>query len=361
MLKLILDQQFKTKQPAVDLSPFSHHGQVINATFDRDGREAGSGALTFAHANSAVRIAPTAAWQKLSALAIEAWIYVRPTGARRNIVEGDGSFALFIDANDALVGSVYSFVDGAAAPSWNVVSSIAHGIGGSHSVPTNRWCKVVFHHDGITRARLFVDGQLVASRGDYRSAIVGVASAGVVIGNWTLTNQHAFAGAIDSVRIWKKDHDAVLRHFDQRPISPEARDQWHEMLECLRRSTNVDQKLRLRALATNMDDLLRQLFRAVHAASSEDRAALHQFIATYREQWQVNTLASLEFLDALLGMRDWINRVLGPTWLAALEQLAAAMREFMTDADACFDRGRLAQADPQYATFIENAARKLSA
>jgi hypothetical protein len=189
MLKLILDMDFRAVPPAVDRSPFACHGRIIHADPVQDGASAASGALDFSHPDSAVRIANRAVWQKLDVLAIETWIFVSASGTRRNIVEGDGSFALFVDTDDTLAGSVFSIVDGAASPAWNVTSSKLHSPDGAvRKVPLDQWCKVVFLHDGTTRARLFIDDKLVASRGDFISGIQPVGGTGVVIGNWTLSN-----------------------------------------------------------------------------------------------------------------------------------------------------------------------------
>ena len=128
VLKLILNYDFDQPVPAVDRSPFANHGQVIQAAFAADGRETGSGALHFQQAGSAVRTAWRPVWQKIVALAIEAWIFVLPNGKRRNIIEGDGSFAFFLDADDTLVGSVFSLVDGAASPNWNIASRPARTV-----------------------------------------------------------------------------------------------------------------------------------------------------------------------------------------------------------------------------------------
>lgn len=58
-MPLILDHDFTTPLPSVDLSPFHHHGRVVQLAHTADGRTAGSGAFGFQHADSAVRIGPS--------------------------------------------------------------------------------------------------------------------------------------------------------------------------------------------------------------------------------------------------------------------------------------------------------------
>lgn len=359
MLKLILDYDFHQPVPAIDRSPFANHGQVLQAPFAADGRATGSGALLFQQAGSAIRTAWRPVWQKLVAIAVEAWIFVTPNGARRNIVEGDGSFAFFIDPDDTLVGSVFSLVDGASVPNWNVVSSGTHSPDGvPQRVPLNRWCKVVFHHDGITRGRLFLDDRLIGVRGDYLSGVGPVAGTGVVVGNWTLANQFAFAGAIDSVRVWKRDEAELIREFTARPISPAARDAWDDVWACLDAQRNPDLDARFRRLGREWEQLIRELFRAVHAASPEDRKAFRALVEAYHTHWQANTIDSQAAIDAILALRDWIARVLGPAWAQRAEALARLVLELWSDGRGCLDREKLAALDPQFAGFVTGAASR---
>jgi Concanavalin A-like lectin/glucanases superfamily len=359
MLKLILNYDFDQPVPAVDRSPFANHGQVIQAAFAADGRETGSGALHFQQAGSAVRTAWRPVWQKIVALAIEAWIFVLPNGKRRNIIEGDGSFAFFLDPDDTLVGSVFSLVDGAGSPNWNIVSSGTHSPDGMpQRVPLNRWCKVVFHHDGLTRARLFLDDRLIGVRGDYRSGVGAVGLAGVVTGNWTLANQFPFAGAVDSVRVWKRDEAALIRDFTARPISPAARDAWDDVWACLDAQRNPDLDGRLRQLGRDWEQLIRELFRAVHAASSDDRQAFRELVDAYRAHWRGNTIDSQAAIDTILALRTWIAKALGPSWAQRTDVLVRLVLELWGDGRGCLDRERLAKLDPAFAGFITGAAKQ---
>lgn len=360
-MKLILDHDFTTALPSVDLSPFHHHGQVVQLVHDVSGRAVGSGAFGFHHPDSAVRIAPTAAWQAPGALAIEAWIKLSHTSHRRNIVEGDGSFALFAAADGTLEGGVRALVDGAPAPAWHSVSSGAHSPSGvAERVPIDRWCKVLFHHDGVTRARLFIDDRLVASRGDYRSGVPSVGGAGVVIGNWTLSSQYAFTGAIDRVRVWKRDPAAVVNRFSARPVSPAASDAWDALWECLRRGLNQDQRQLFDRAARDAGDVIRELFRAVHAAPPEEQAAFRELVRRYRDAWRSGAIDGADAVAAVVELLEWLRRMLPPAWHAALDRISNEMVTILAGT-RCVDADRLAALDPAYATFIRDAAAKASA
>lgn len=356
MLKLILDQDFVRTPPAVDTSTYGHHGRIVDLRHSPDGRAPGSGALDFASDDAAVRIAPRPAWHKLEALAIEATVFLRPSAGRRNVVEGDGSFALFVDDDGTLVGSVLSTVDGAAAPAWNTVSSKLHGPDGAvRTVPTGRWCRIVLHHDGITRCRIFIDDELVATRGDYRSGLGPVGDAGVVIGNWTLTSRFAFDGLIDRVRIWKHDEDALIRAFGSRGGDPATRDHWDDLWICLGTSLDDEARERLARVAQAWSDMLRDMFRALHQAEGDERARLLEALDAYRRNWRAGTIDDPSHTEALAVLHTYLRDKLGPGWIADFRGQAEGLHNALAPAARCFDGERLAKADPVFVRFIERS------
>ena len=359
MLKLVLDHDYRQPFPAVDASPFSNHGVVLDAPHVANGAQPGSGALRFSQPHSSVRVPLKHCWTRIGSLVVEAVVRLTAAPSRRNIVEGDGSFALFVAPDDTIVGSVYSLTDGNTSPTWNTVSSAANTPDGViRKVPLNQWTRIVFQHDGITRARIFIDDQLVAVRGDYRSGVPGVASTGVVIGNWTLTSQYAFAGDIDRVRVWKLKEDAALREFRRRGDG-ETRDGWDEILECLRCSLNADQLVLLAQLFEIWQELLRELFRAIHQATAADRALFLSLLERYRAAWRENTLDEDESVATLRALFDLILRWLGVPWLQRAVAFAKALMRLLDDAEDCFKRGRLKKLDPALVSFLAEAARRL--
>lgn len=359
-MKLILDHDFATAVPAVDLSPFHHHGRPVDVSHHADGRAIGSGAFGFHDPDAAVRIAASPVWQSPGALAVEAWIRLGGAPRRRNIVEGDGSFALFVAADQTLEGSVRALVDGSTSPGWHVVSSQTHNPAGvAEAVPLNRWCKVVFHHDGITRARLFIDDRLVGSRSDYRSGVSSVGSAGVVIGNWTLSSQYAFDGHIDRVRVWKRDPAALVNRFSSRPVTPEAADAWDALWECLRSGLNEDQRHHFRRLAHETTEVMRDLFRVVQSAPPSDQVVFRDLVRRYRDAWRSGAVDGTDAITAIVDLLSWLRNTMPANWTAALEAVSNDMISLLR-ASRCVDADALASLDPAYATFIRDAAAKVS-
>lgn len=354
MLKLILDQDYRSAAPAVDRSNYSNHGRVLNASHSQDGRGAGSGALTFSQADSAVRIASKPCWHRLDAILFEGWVRLASgTGGRRNIIEGDSSFAFFINDDNTLVASLYARTSGGPGPAWTLVSSADHSPDGEvHRVPLAQWCKLVFHFDGLSQARVFINDRLVALRQDFASGLAGVGGEGVVVGNWTLSNQYAFAGEIDSIRLWKRDPDALIANFVARPISPEARDAWDGILACLEAELGERDKSTLAMLGDQWRDLLREIFRVMQQGPPEMRQKFRDLLAIYRQHWLAGTIEDPAFAGALHDLRALLEKVLGAQFATKLESQAEGYLRMVDAVKRCFDARDLATLDPSYANFI---------
>lgn len=359
MLKLVLDHDYKQPFPAVDTSPFSNHGVVLNASHLPHGAQLNTGALHFTEPSSSVRVPMRQCWQRIGSIAVEAIVALEPAATRRNIIEGDGSFALFVNADDTIAASVYSLTDGSTSPAWNVVSSATHSPDGTkRKVSSKEWSKILFQHDGITRARIFIDGQLAAVRGDYRSGVPSVAGAGVVVGNWTLTSQYAFKGAIDRVRVWKLDEQAMLDAFTDR-LDAKAQDAWDDIVACLHRSLNADQRVLLGRLFEDWEQILRELTRAVHGASPADREAFLELLTRYKAMWRSNQLNQPSGADLMQKLFELFERLAGAAWMQRLREFVGELVAVLGGAIECFKGGRLATADASFVSLIAQAASRM--
>ena len=118
------------------------------------------------------------------------------TLARRyNLVEGEWAFALFVEPNGVLHGTI---------------NSPALGLTGPRSAPGvvqwNVWHVADYVHDGTSHARLFLDGVLVAEQWDEVGPIPNLGPQGILIGYWPGNDdRYTMRGQIDEVQIWKDD------------------------------------------------------------------------------------------------------------------------------------------------------------
>jgi hypothetical protein len=353
MLKLILDHDFVRTPPAVDTSSYSHHGTVQNVRHSADGVAPGSGALRFGDAGGRVRIASRPAWQRLGPLAVEATIMLRSSSGRRNIVEGDGSFTLYVDEDDTLVGSVFALADGSASPDWHRVSSGPNSPAGApRKVPLDTWCRVLFHHDGYTRARLFLNAELVATRNDYRSGPGPVGGAGVVIGNWTLANQFEFEGLIDRVRIFKQDERELFRKFRRRGGGA-LRDYWDDIGSCLAETLRRKPPEQSTGFALGCQVFLGDILRALQLADGDERVRILEALEAYQRNWRTNNIDDPSQVLALKTIGEFLYFRLGAEWIDKFREFTKQVSSFLEDTAICFDHKTLPEADPEFVRLIE--------
>jgi len=195
MFKLILEHEYTKPKPAVDTSRFMQHGTVINASHSLDGRVAGSGAMRFLAPNSAVRMPVSQSWMNLDAIAVQIWLKLDGlTGQRQNLIEGDNSFALFVDSGGSVVASFLGLVQGQSTMQWNSVSTATHSPSGvAIALQAGVWSFISVVFDRFGRTRIWIDEALAGVRTDFTVGVKSVEAAGIVIGNWTLSNQYGRA------------------------------------------------------------------------------------------------------------------------------------------------------------------------
>lgn len=358
MFKLILEHDYTKPKPAVDTSRFMQHGTVRNAAHSPDGREAGSGALRFFAPNSEVRVAAGPTWANLRSLAVQVWLKLDGLpGQRQNIIEGDNCFALFVDPGGAIVASFLGLVQGQALPQWNSVSTTVHAPGGIPVViQPGAWTFITFVFDGIGRARIWLDDALCAVRTDFASGVGSVAPAGVVIGNWTLSNQYWLGGEIDSVRVWKEDPVAPLVQFYSRLRSDAERQAWDRFFDCLAKA-NVDRRHQLARLAGELARLQEAVIRGLYRATPEEREAFFALLHAYAAAWRDNTIGSETHAATLSELYQFVETFTDQGFAGQLHQLVDLMTAiFESELGECWWQSGIDSFDPEFAGFIHQAS-----
>ena len=107
MFQLIPHHPYRRVPQAIDVSGFDIHSSVYQpgTTFSEDGREQGSGSLGFTTPACRIKLRPAGVFKKLTALKIEMVVRLTALGQRRNLIEGDSSFAFFIHPDGSLWGT----------------------------------------------------------------------------------------------------------------------------------------------------------------------------------------------------------------------------------------------------------------
>ena len=167
MLRTIVDQPYTTNV-AVDRSGFFNHGLPIQVVPEHPG-------FGFGQPGSRINIAPSPSLSNLECIEAAASFMLVPRGAmpRYNLVEGHLSFALFINPDHSIEGTILD-----SSSNWTGAKSAAAAVspGGRHSA--------VLQCDGISMVRVVLDGKVVATNYDVPGAVRSVGSFGIAVGHW---------------------------------------------------------------------------------------------------------------------------------------------------------------------------------
>lgn len=277
MNKLVIDHSYALGM-AWDKTRFRNHGVVYQAS---PGGAAFNHSLSFAKGRGApgslVVVPPSESLRRIGAVRVKAQIYFDPQGAarRHNIVEGHLSFALFIDPDGSLVGSVLT-------PSHQWLA----GKTAANAVPPQAWSVVEFRFDGHSRAELLVNGQSLPVL-PYTAALIarprpgpvrGIGPLGVFIGHWAdLDDRYTFDGYIRRVQVYKQDDYDLLDLMD--PCCKVDPKFWHEFVDMLAaRGCNPAEFKELDAITAFGRDLVSSLTGGDEDAARELDQLLRQYL-----------------------------------------------------------------------------------
>jgi Concanavalin A-like lectin/glucanases superfamily len=189
MFELVLHHRYADVHPH-DLSGHANHGYGdLRRVAGHDGQIS---AVAFDGAHDRIFVPPSATLARPGGIRADLVVSVEELGHRRTLIEGYLSFAVGVEGDGALGGSIYRYNH------WNGVRSRA-GL-----VPLGRWITVTFLYttDGVMT--LSMDGELVAE--DYRA--LGSAHGigwpfGLSIGAWPDADQRVLKGRLEEVKLWR--------------------------------------------------------------------------------------------------------------------------------------------------------------
>lgn len=179
---------------AFDVSQHHHHGALEHVG-------SGGGTVHFSGGPGCVRVKAGGELSTLRAVRTTVRFRWQPTGParRHNLIEGYLSFALVIDPDGSLHGTILD-----RSGTWAGARSVP-GI-----VTPGTWHTATWVHDGISGCRLDLDGTPVAEAYDVLGPVHGVQPLyGLAIGHWPdPDDRYSFEGEIDDVRVWIDRPDA---------------------------------------------------------------------------------------------------------------------------------------------------------
>jgi hypothetical protein len=362
MLKLILHHEYSTGDGvAVDTSDHGNHGVRAHTTFLAAGHEPYSGALQFNGVSSRVTVRHNPTIKDLGSLKVEAWINPTLVDQRRNIIEGDDSFAVYLAPMAGLQGSDAwentilhgDFRD--AGGTWIQLSSeppFSPG-GKTFTVPRNTWSKITYFHDGIASAVLLINDTVVAERYDLKSPVGSVGARDLIIGSWTIDDRYSFLGSIDEVRVWKYDPDELGREFFCRFKDAKA-------LKCLNRgyerwlSKLSPQKIRQITLYIKCQNrIVEDIIRTVYSHGRQAKETWEKFHQRYLELWCKNKASSPKMKELMEEWARWLCELVGPDTIQKwISQVKSCKGEYHIDTDPALLK-IWKECDPDFVSYID--------
>jgi hypothetical protein len=338
MLKLILHHEYSTGDGvAVDTSEHGNHGVRAHTTFLAAGHEPYSGALQFNGVSSRVTVRHNPTIKDLGSLKVEAWINPKLVDKRRNIIEGDDSFAVYLtpSAGDTTRGILHGdFRD--KGGTWIPLSSeppFSPG-GKTFTVPRNTWSKITYFHDGIASAVLLINDTIVAERYDLKSPVGSVGARDLIVGSWTIDDRYSFLGSIDEIKVWKYDPDELEKEFFCRFRDP-------KVLRCLNRGyerwlSNLSARKvhQIKQYIRCQNSIVEDVIRTVFSHGRQAKETWERFHKHYLELWCRNKMTGTEMKELMEEWAGWLCKLVGPDTIQKwISQVKSCQAEYHSDTD----------------------------
>jgi Concanavalin A-like lectin/glucanases superfamily len=180
---------------ACDLSGYRNHGVPYDVS---EASAPYAPAFAYSRSDSRVIVPPSQSLQDFLAVRAVAEFYLDPPGGlsrRYNLIEGHLCFALFVNPDGSLSGTIVD-ADG----QWAGAQSAPH------LVSAGRWYQAELRHDGINQCSLYLDGAPVAVSYAANGPVGSVGPNGIAIGHWPEpSGQYTFVGYLRQAWVYKYD------------------------------------------------------------------------------------------------------------------------------------------------------------
>lgn len=262
---------------------------------------------------------------RFAALRIQAFVRPRTVTHRYNIVEGWMSFAFFIESDGRLIATIY---DG---NKWIGPDS------GSTTVPANKWSRISFEYDGISIAKLKIDGKIVGSRLDM-PYMMRQPQQVITLGHWPRRDdRYTFQGDLGHIRIERRDYediwrDAMQTAFCKRHLTSAQANAKRE-IEYLFTTLDPSKQEHLRECAIKQMEHMRQFMNKLRGIGPREVAHLRQLGDRLRAAW----CCSLDISEVRKSLLNYFKSISDK--LESKENLGTLVEEFFTISNMCVLEG----------------------
>jgi hypothetical protein len=210
MLRTVLHQTY-TRSIAVDTSGYSNNGVPIQVTATSPG-------FSFGQPGSRINVRPAPSLKGLECINAEVAFNLAPHGAphRYNLAEGFESFALYVNPDLSLSGTIFD-----ASSNWTGATS------SPASVTTGKPHRAGLQCDGFNMVRILLDGKVIGANYSVSGPVRSVGALGLAIGHWpNPPDQYTFEGTIFEVLLQKYDPLSPLEILDPCCFDRHALSNW---------------------------------------------------------------------------------------------------------------------------------------
>ncbi|HWG64612.1 MAG TPA: LamG-like jellyroll fold domain-containing protein [Streptosporangiaceae bacterium] len=245
---------------ACDLSGYRNHGVPYDVG---EASPPYAPAFGYTGSDSRVIVPQSQSLQDLLAVRAMAEFYLDPPGGlsrRYNLIEGHLCFALFVNPDGSLAGTIVD-ADG----QWAGAQSAPH------LVAAGRWHQAELRHDGVNQCSLYLDGAPVATSYAANGPVGSVGPNGIAIGHWPEpSGQYTFTGYLRQAWVYKYDPVLAAKGLVD-PCCPGSRAALDDMAQTLRDIGYTRQKAQAEGMA-----LIKFGLSAAAQARASDPAASHR-------------------------------------------------------------------------------------
>jgi Concanavalin A-like lectin/glucanases superfamily len=208
---------------ACDLSGYRNHGVPYDVS---EASPPYAPAFGYSSSDSRVIVPQSQSLQDLLAVRAMAEFYLDPPSGlsrRYNLIEGHLCFALFVNPDGSLSGTIVD-ADG----QWAGAQSAPH------LVSAGRWHQAELRHDGVNQCSLYLDGAPVATSYAANGPVGSVGPNGIAIGHWPEpSGQYTFTGYLRQAWVYKFDPVLAAKGLVD-PCCPGSRAALDDMAQTLR-------------------------------------------------------------------------------------------------------------------------------
>jgi Concanavalin A-like lectin/glucanases superfamily len=223
---------------ACDLSGYRNHGVPYNVS---DASAPYAPAFAYSGPDSRVIVPPSPSLQDLLAVRAVAEFYLDPPGGltqRYNLIEGHLCFALFVNPDGSLSGTIVDADD-----QWTGAQSAPN------LVSTGRWHQAELRHDGVNQCSLYLDSAPVATSYAANGPVRSVGPNGIAIGHWPEpSGQYTFTGYLRQTWVYKYDPALAAKGLLD-PCCPGSRAALDDMAQTLRDRGYTREKAQTQGMA----------------------------------------------------------------------------------------------------------------